>query len=102
VTRLYWAACGVLIGTGLLGIVLVCLFPPEYFDSDGRLIGEMPPEFAASLALAFFGLLGALAGGVALGAARLCRWRRDKARSVSGTASPSRVAGLLKRRSLEH
>ncbi|MEI6557805.1 MAG: hypothetical protein WCO00_05305 [Rhodospirillaceae bacterium] len=105
-SRRYWIACGLLIGTGLLGVVLVCLFPPEHFDQDGQLIGEMPPEFGFALALVWLGLLGALAGAAALGTIRLWRWQRGKKRrrgrerlpgAGSCPAKTSRVAPLTDR-----
>ena len=79
--RAYWTLSAILIGTGLLGLVLVFIFPPEHFDQEGRLIGEMPPEFGIALALAVLGLHAALAGAVVLGALRLWRWLRRRSES---------------------
>lgn len=70
--RVYWAACALLILAGSLGIAWVFVFPPERFDEDGQLIGEMPVEFAMALAILELGLLGS-AGGVIVDALRRLR-----------------------------
>ena len=80
-TRLYWGLCGVVMLIGLAGLVAVIEFPPEEFDAEGRLIGEMPPAFAVALAFIALGLSGALFGFAAKMAAwvwrrRPYRWRR--------------------------
>ncbi|WP_448192135.1 hypothetical protein [Azospirillum sp. sgz301742] len=76
--RLYWGACGLLLVIGIAGTVGVVAFPPERFDDEGYLIGEMPPEFGAALAAAALGALGLLAGLAVFGLARLCRWTRGR------------------------
>ncbi len=81
VARLYWLACSVPALLGIAGLVLVMVFPPEHFDEAGRLIGEMPPEFALAFTLASWGLAGALAGFAGSGLARLYRRWRGKAGS---------------------
>lgn len=75
---LYWGACGLLLVLGIAGVVGVVAFPPEHFDDEGHLIGEMPPEFGAALAGAALGALGMVAGLAAIGLARLCRWTRGR------------------------
>ena len=82
--RVYWAVCVGLTGIGVVGMMLTVLFPPEHFDQEGRLIGEMPPEFGIAFVLAEFGLMGVLAGGVLRGALRLWRWTRQN--RVSGSS----------------
>ena len=72
--RLYWAGCCLLIGTGLLGLAAVLVFPPEYFDENGHLLGEMPPEFGIALAVLVLGLAGASVGA----GMYYYRWRRRK------------------------
>jgi Ni/Fe-hydrogenase subunit HybB-like protein len=62
--RLYLWACAFLLLTGLAGGALVLAFPVEVYDADGALIGEMPPAFAVSFALAALGAAGLLVGGV--------------------------------------
>lgn len=60
--RLYWllAAASIIVGTGLAAIAV--FFPPEEYDAEGHLIGEMPKAFGAGLDLAVLGIVMALAG----------------------------------------
>lgn len=62
VRRLYWAGCAVLIGAGSAGTAGVVCCAPPMIASDGAVVGEMPPAFAAALTLAFAGCCGVLLG----------------------------------------
>ncbi|PWC41355.1 hypothetical protein [Azospirillum sp. TSO22-1] len=70
--RVWWWGCGLLLAAGLAGMVGIVIAPPEHFDEDGNLIGEMPPEFALAFCMAVLGLAGLVAGGVV----RLLLWTR--------------------------
>jgi hypothetical protein len=74
--RLYWIGCSLLLALGGLGLGLTLLVPPEHFDEDGQLIGEMPAEFALAAGLLALGLLGALAGWAVRGLRWLLGGRR--------------------------
>jgi hypothetical protein len=58
----YWASCALLMLIGVACAVYVVAHPPEHFDEAGRLIGEMPPEFALACKVVVLGLAGAIAG----------------------------------------
>lgn len=60
--RLYWGACSLALWLGIAGAFHVLLYPPERFDQDGHLLGEMPPEFGLALLVATLGLCGTLIG----------------------------------------
>ena len=64
--RFYWSLAALFIaaGTGLAAIAV--LFPPEEYDAQGRLIGEMPKAFGAGLHLGLLGVAMGLAGLVVL------------------------------------
>lgn len=86
--RLYWGACALLLVLGVAGAVGSGLLPHERFDDAGHLIGEMPPQFGAAVALAALGVMGVLAGLAAKGLAGLRRSRRG---AGNGAGNP-RVA----------
>ncbi len=60
--RLYWrfVAASIAAGTGLAATAV--FFPPEEYDAEGHLIGEMPKAFGAGFDLALLGIVMALAG----------------------------------------
>ena len=72
--RLYWLGCSLLASLGVAGVGLVLIFPPEHFDAEGRLIGEMPPEFAVAWTLIELAAWAALAGLVGIAVGRLLSW----------------------------
>ena len=82
--RLYWLACRLLVAMGIAGLVLVIAFPPERFDAEGHLIGEMPPAFGLAFAMVEIGLLGILAGLAWTGLGWLWRRRRHKSADRTG------------------
>lgn len=46
--RLYWIASTLVVFLGGIGMAYVTVDPPQYFDAEGHLIGEMPPEFVGA------------------------------------------------------
>ena len=76
--RLYWLGCSLLASLGVAGVVLVLIFPPEHFDEEGRLIGEMPPEFAVAWTLIEVAAWAALVGLVAIVLGRALGWLRRR------------------------
>ncbi|WP_157655062.1 hypothetical protein [Burkholderia ubonensis] len=55
--RLYLIiSCGMIL-VGIGGVTWVSVFPPEHFDQQGRLIGEMPIEFGVYVMVVFIGML---------------------------------------------
>lgn len=73
IRRLYWAACSFLTGAGIAGLVYTAAFPAWHVHEAGYVVGEMPPEFGLAVVIVEAGLLGALAGFVAMGLTRLYR-----------------------------
>lgn len=68
--RLYWATSGLLMWVGGVGSAFFLMFPPDHFDKDGHLIGEMPPEVGFTAAIAQLGFYLALLGLVSIGLTR--------------------------------
>lgn len=82
---LYWIVSAFVFLQGLIAMAWTIIDPPQYFDADGNLIGEIPPELAGAAMIATAGLLMALAGVVVVLAGLLIKalLRSRRSRHVS-------------------
>ncbi|WP_157658483.1 hypothetical protein [Burkholderia ubonensis] len=71
--RLYLIVSCCVTLVGIAGATWVSVFPPERFDQQGRLIGEMPIEFGGDVMVVFIGMLLSLIGLIVIACQHWCR-----------------------------